>query len=430
MNMEQRTRSGDAGDEGGLTRLGDVARIKMGQSPPGSFVAELRDGAGMPFLQGNGEFGPTHPAPRLACSRPQRTCAPGDVLISVRAPVGAVNVADRAYCIGRGLGAVRFVEVLPRYGAHALRFSSSSLQRVAQGTTFGAVGRRELEALVLWRPPVDEQRRIAEILDTLDEAIRKTEQLLGKLSQVKQGLLVDLLTRGVDEDGELRRPPRELRTRGGRPLPKAWVMGGILDVAPPDRQAIVTGPFGAQLCSSDFVAAGVPLLRIGNVQWGYLDLSDLLYVSSAKAASLDRYRVRRGDLLFARQGATTGRNALADERVEGHLINYHLIRVATDPGRCDPIYLHAAINSEDVQRQVNREKGRSTREGVSTATLAAFRFPLPPIDEQRRIAAVLVAHNNRAQAEEAKIQKLSLLKRGLMEDLLTGRVRALPAGAP
>jgi type I restriction enzyme S subunit len=117
-------------------------------------------------------------------------------------------------------------------------------------------------------------------------------------------------------------------------MPKGWRLGSLLDVADPTRQPILTGPFGADLGNDDFVTDGVPVLRIGNVQQGYLDLSDLLFVTDAKAHELERYKVRAGDLLFARQGATTGRNTLATDLVDGYLINYHIIRVALDENRC------------------------------------------------------------------------------------------------
>jgi type I restriction enzyme, S subunit len=283
-----------------------------------------------------------------------------------------------------------------------------------------------LAAAELPTPPAAEQRRIAEILDTLDAAIRKTEQLIAKLKQVKQGLLHDLLTHGIDDDGRLRDPerrPEQFNETALGLLPVSWRVGSLLDVGATDRQPILTGPFGAQLGSSDFRNAGIPILRIGNVQWGYLDLDELMHVSEEKAERLTRYRVRPGDLLFARQGATTGRNALADGRTDGFLINYHIIRVATDLSRCHPTFLYSVFNSPVIQQQVDREKGRSTREGVSTSTLTSLLLPLPPIGEQIRFAGIVEAHDARAQREEAAVSKLRLLKHGLMEDLLTGRVR-------
>ncbi|MBS1911107.1 MAG: restriction endonuclease subunit S [Bacteroidetes bacterium] len=271
-----------------------------------------------------------------------------------------------------------------------------------------------------------EQHRIAAVLDTIAAAIANAEAVIAKLRQIRSGLLHDLLTRGIDENGELRDPvehPEQFRETEVGSIPNEWNVLGILDIASNDRQAILTGPFGAELGHNDFVREGIPLLRIGNVQAGYIDFSDLLFVSQEKALALNRYRVQPGDLLFARQGATTGRNALVPDSVDGFLINYHIIRVAVDRTKCEPILLHAIFNSETVQRQINRDKGRGTREGINSHEIASLRFALPRIDEQQRCLTVLNALSTDIEHEELSLAKLRSLKAGLMDDLLTGRVR-------
>ena len=131
--------------------LGRLAELRMGQSPPGSVVGELRDG--LPFLQGNAEFGVRSPRPRYQCNEAPRRAEPDDVLISVRAPVGAINIADQACGIGRGLAAVRFSKLDQRFGHRALQETAIMLDRVSQGTTFAAIGRTELASLRLPVPP-------------------------------------------------------------------------------------------------------------------------------------------------------------------------------------------------------------------------------------------------------------------------------------
>lgn len=266
-----------------------------------------------------------------------------------------------------------------------------------------------------------EQNRIAKILSTVDEAIKQTEALIVKTQQIKAGLMHDLFTRGVTADGQLKPAARSSRTEFGL-LPEGWTAGTLLDVADEKRQPILTGPFGADLGTDDFVDDGVPVLRIGNVQAGYLDLADLLFVTPIKAQELARYVIRSGDLLFARQGATTGRNALANDDADGCLINYHIIRVALDHDKCAPLFIEAAFNGDMVKRQVERDKGRGTREGINTAQLKALRVPLAPVYEQRTIAEVLAAQNEDVQALILERDKLWKLKQGLMRDLLTGAV--------
>lgn len=316
---------------------------------------------------------------------------------------------------------------LPDFFFHVAKHAELYLKGQTNGTGIPHVDRELLEAIQVFRPTPSEQQVIAKILDTLDTTIHETESIIGKLKAVKQGLLHDLLTRGIDTNGELRphqsEAPQLYKTSPLGWIPKEWSICGVLDVAPNDRQCILTGPFGAQLGQADFVAEGVPVLRIGNVQSGYIDWSDLQFVSYRKAVQLGRFSILPGDLLFARQGATTGRNALADERSNGALINYHIIRVAVDTELCEPVYLHALFNSEHSKGQVDQEKGRGTREGINSKQIASLKFALPPIAEQKGLVARINTVNDAAANEAELLTKLLLKKTGLMNDLLTGRVR-------
>jgi type I restriction enzyme S subunit len=276
-------------------------------------------------------------------------------------------------------------------------------------------------------PDVREQTAIAEILSTVDLAIEQTDALIAKQQRIKTGLMQDFLTRGIDEHGNLRsEQTHQFKDSPLGRIPQEWFVGTLLDATARNRQPILTGPFGADLGDDDFVEEGIPVLRIGNVQRGRLDLSDLLFVSMDKAAELNRYLVKTGDLLFARQGATTGRNALANERANGCLINYHIIRVALDHDRCAPPVIEAMFDSELVKRQIDREKGRGTREGINTAQLKALQLKLPPVSEQRMIASLLQVLEKRDAETRQLSAKLLRHKAALMQDLLTGKRRVTP----
>lgn len=299
--------------------------------------------------------------------------------------------------------------------------TSAYFAQRATGSTRYGLSTRTIAQTPLRLAPLVEQQRIAAILTSLDTAIDAAEALTEKHQQIKAGLMYDLFTRGIGSEGQLREPSASVMTKSGR-LPSGWRLGSILELTDPDRQPILTGPFGADLGSGDFVDEGVPVLRIGNVQAGWLNLADLLFVSPRKASLLSRYRVKEGDLLFARQGATTGRNALADSRVDGSLINYHIIRVALDHRRCAPLFVEAAFASDLVTRQIERDKGRGTREGINTAQITSLAFPIASLSEQRQIATVLAAQNARIKADLEVLQCLQMQKQGLMQDLLTGKV--------
>jgi len=308
-----------------------------------------------------------------------------------------------------------------------LEYRYDELRSRSAGGGRAGLTKRLIEQVPMPLPPEQEQIKIAEVLSACDKAIEQTAKLAVKQRRIKAGVSDDLLKRGIDEAGNLRSEDvHEFKDSTLGRIPSGWSVGTLLAITERTRQPILTGPFGADLGEDDFVEEGVPVLRIGNVQRGRLDLDDLVFVSPAKALELSRYAIKAGDLLFARQGATTGRNALASEDVAGWLINYHIIRVALDHDRCAPRFIEAMFDSDLVRRQVDQEKGRGTREGINTAQLKALQLKLPPVDEQRRIAAILRALDAREAVTRESLSKLRHLKAGLMHDLLTGRKRVTP----
>jgi len=175
-----------------VNELGEFAYFEMGQSPSSTYVSE--DEIGLPFLQGNAEFGEIYPVPDSFCSQPKKICETGDILISVRAPVGDLNKADQKYVIGRGLAAIRFIDMSSEFGWHFLNEQARGLTSVAQGTTFKAISKSDLKDLKVVLPSIAEQHRISTVLDAHDARIRAEEAVLAKRRQVKRGLMADLLT--------------------------------------------------------------------------------------------------------------------------------------------------------------------------------------------------------------------------------------------
>jgi len=172
----------------------ELATIIMGQSPPSSTYN--REGKGLPFLQGKMEFGDVYPSPVLYCSHPIKIAEPNDILISVRAPVGDVNVAPYKLCIGRGLAAIRFNLNRANHWFYFYYFQKikSFLENLGKGSTFKAITKEDLENLKVPYPPFFEQQKIAEILLTFDKKLEIERNEKAKLERIKQGLMDLLLT--------------------------------------------------------------------------------------------------------------------------------------------------------------------------------------------------------------------------------------------
>ena len=378
-------------------RLGDVAQLKMGQSPPGSSVTDF-DG-GLPFLQGNAEFGSRCPTATLQCEEAARRSGPGDSLISVRAPVGAINRADREYGIGRGLAAVTFDMVDPDFGHHALFEWSRDLQRVSQGTTFSAIGRIELAALQFPVPPLEEQRRIAEILDTIDETIKATEGSIAKLRFAHEALQQKLVPARANDGVE------------------EALLGALVD----SKRPIVYGI----LMPGEHVMGGVPVIKVRDIQDGEIaSRQTLLHTSPLIDQQYARSRVRKGDLLFTIRGSV-GRTAIVPESHDGANITQDTARIAaTGVNRS---YLVAVMATERFARFVGVHTIGQAVKGINLRELRRAPIPLIGRNEQEIAGVALDGSIASIGAECERLEKLRLLRTGLAADLLSGRVRTVAA---
>jgi type I restriction enzyme S subunit len=176
--------SGDSLPEGwARAKLPEIATISMGQSPPGASYNE--SGEGLPFFQGKADFGDRHPRIRVWCTDPRRVAEPGDVLLSVRAPVGPTNVADRRCIIGRGLAAIRPISPIPAgFVLFYLRLVEPVLAEQGTGSTFTAVNRDHLESLEVGVPPLPEQHRILGKVEALLARVNATRERLARVTPI------------------------------------------------------------------------------------------------------------------------------------------------------------------------------------------------------------------------------------------------------
>ncbi len=170
--------------------LKEIADVTMGQSPPGTTYNE--NGSGLPFFQGKAEFGHIYPTVRKWCTAPSRVAKQGDILLSVRAPVGPTNLAPCECCIGRGLAAIRAKEgvVEQKYLWFFFKQLEPILSKRGQGSTFKAIKRAEINAIPIPLPPLSEQRRIVEILDQADALRKKRAEADAKAARILFALFI------------------------------------------------------------------------------------------------------------------------------------------------------------------------------------------------------------------------------------------------
>ena len=314
--------------------------------------------------------------------------------------------------------------LLSEYLYYALTQSSDNVLRCVDESSHGT-GRLETKALGNVRiriPPPAEQRRIAEILDTVDETIRATELLIAKLEQMKQGLMHDLLTRGVDDGRFLRDPASEpgrfVESALGL-LPAGW------SVAPLGELAVIAGGVTLGRDTSGPGTVALPYLRVANVQDGFIDTSEMKLVRVYEE-EVPRYRLESGDVLMTEGGDfdKLGRGAVWDGRVDPCLHQNHIFRVRCDRSRLLPNFLAVFSGSATGKRYFLRSSKQTTNlASINMTQLKSCPVPTPPLLEQSRIVEVFAREEQASLGEARYLSKLRRLRAGLMDDLLTGRVR-------
>ena len=298
------------------------------------------------------------------------------------------------------------------------------LERFATGSTNSHVRVSPSETLC-WDvpvPPLPEQRRIAELLDTLDDAIRKTGQVIAKLQQMKQGLLHDLLTRGIDEHGDLRDPDRYPEQFKDSPLgriPKGWNVQTLASVT--DMQV------GFAFKSEWFRETGtVRLMRGDNVGVGTPDWKTPRFLSTRRMKEFTEYLLEAGDVVVGMDRTFTGSGVKVSVISDTDLPALLVQRVGRfRPTGCTRPFLRYLLSWPRFLRSLQGQQKGMDIPHLSKTDILAPLVPVPPIDEQFAIGTTLDASSSRLAGELRSIDKVRMLKAGLLDALLTGRVRTL-----
>jgi type I restriction enzyme S subunit len=300
------------------------------------------------------------------------------------------------------------------------------LPKLNEATGVPSISREWLSKIRFFNPGQPRQSRIADILQTIDRAIEKTEALIEKYQQIKAGLMHDLFTRGIGPDGHLR-PPREQapelyqKTPIGW-IPKEWEILGVSDVL----ESIVDGPFGSNLKTEHYVQdPGVRVVRLQNVlEYEYND-ADRAYISENHASMLIRNKVVADDVLIAGLGEKrfpVGRSCYYPENFPFAINKADCFRARCVPEIALNKFFMLFLNSVAARNQIRKFEQGVTRPRINTGNLKRLRVSVPPLDEQRSICAHFESIQQRIGIERTNLEKLQKQKSGLMHDLLTGEV--------
>lgn len=283
--------------------------------------------------------------------------------------------------------------------------------------TRSKLNKSELEKIELDFPETkDEEDKIAKILSTADAVIEKTQAAIAKYKAIKQGMLQDLFTRGIDLNTNTLRPryqdaPELYKESKLGMIPREWEEKSL------EESTDYVDYRGKTPPKSDF---GVFLVTAKNIRFGYIDyeISKEYIREDSFESAMSRGKVKLGDVLFTTE-APLGNVAQIDR--EDVALAQRVIKYRGFDNLLDNDYLALCLMSDGFQRQLFSEATGTTVLGIKGSRLHKLKITIPRLDEQRFIVKRLKAIDNKLQTEQTYLQKMQSLKKGLMEDLLSGR---------
>ncbi|MCY4029345.1 MAG: restriction endonuclease subunit S [Acidobacteria bacterium] len=350
--------------------------------------------------------------------------------------------------------------------------------RAARGVGIHHLGAKTLSGWALHLPPLGEQRRIVETVDSyltrLDNVVATLERVRRHMKRYRASILNAAVEgRLVPTEAELGRAEgrdyepasvllerilaarrrrwevaelARMKAAGRTPrndkwkaryqepvapdsealpsLPRGWCWASVEMLGGADDQPVLTGPFGTALGKTDFVANGTPVLTIGSLDTTGIDMRKSLYVTRKKADELRRYSLEAGDVLFSRM-ASVGRAGLVDHTLSGALFNYHLMRLRLDRRAISaPFFVMYVRGSAVVKSHVMNVNHGVTRDGINTAQLLRLPVPLPPRAEQDRITsevdALLSPEHAQLDFVQSSVLRFARLRQTILKRAVEG----------
>jgi type I restriction enzyme, S subunit len=382
--------------------LGEISQIVMGQSPSSSAYNEI--GEGKPLVQGNADIKKRLTVPRIWTSEITKECRIGDIIMTVRAPVGAIAKSTHNSCLGRGVCAITPNKVNSEYLFQLLISYEEKWKRIEQGSTFTAVNGQDIKQLKLLLPPLPEQQKIAEILSTVDEKIEVIDQQIEQTKQLKKGLMQRLLTKGIGH--------AKFKDSVLGEIPMGWEVGLLENFAlrksghTPNKQ--------------------FPEYYDGNIKWVSLADSKSLdkrwiddtkiKISSEGLKNSSAVMLSKGTVILLRD-ASVGRSAVIKEpmAVSQHFIGYSCME------KLNNWFLYYYF--QKLKPHFERIAIGSTIKTIGLPYFKKMVIPIPSIKEQEYIANLLLTTDDKIDTLESKKLHYQTLKKGLMQKLLTGKIR-------
>lgn len=401
-----------------IVRLKSAAKIIAGQSPEGDTVN--KDGIGLPFFQGKAEFGTTNPIAENYCEAPPKIAEVGDLLVSVRAPVGDLNIADKRCGIGRGLAAIRFKN--NKFVFRFLEAAKQVLVSYGTGSTFEAVSSSDIGNLLVPMPSDADQQKIAVYLDekaaAIDEAVAKKRRQVELLKEKRAAVINQAVTKGLD-------PKAELIDSGvpwlGR-MPKGWeikklrhvtemIVSNVDKLTSPDELPVRLCNY-VDVYKNEVIHEGLPFM-----------------VATATPYEISNYRIRIDDVLITKDSEEwndIGVPAYVAMEASDLVSGYHLAILRSHKRVMSGRFLAWQLRGAWAKAQFSCRANGITRYALSHGAIKDLKLVIPSFSDQQKIAAYLdekTAAIDRALAEIGRsIELLTEYRSSLITNVVTGKV--------
>ncbi|MEV4689055.1 restriction endonuclease subunit S [Microbacterium sp. LWH3-1.2] len=388
-------------------RLGDpeVSEVFLGQSPPSATYNEHREG--LPFYQGKADFGLVHPTPRVWCRQGSKFAKPNDVLISVRAPVGDVNMATEDAVIGRGVSAIRAAEgVDPWYLYFALGFMKPALEAQATGSTFASVNGATLRDLQIPLVPFEDQTAISRTLRLLLTQLQGEERALESAAETKAAAMQRLFSQGLRDE-----PQKE--TEIGQ-IPEGWELATI------DKHFSVTsGGTPSRGNDSYWVGGTIPWVKTTEVNYSVIT-ETAEHITQAGLDGSAAKMLGTGTLLMAMYGQGVTRGKVGILGIEASCNQACAAMTPTDDDVL-PRYLYHFLTSRYEAIRLLAHGGQ--QQNLNLDIVRKIDVPVPSTtDEQQEIVDVLDALDRKIDLHRRKRDVIGQLFKSLLHKLMTGEV--------
>lgn len=406
------------------TRLKFESSINMGQSPNSDDCNQ--DGYGLPFLQGNAEFGVKSPSPKQYCDIPRKVANKGDLLFSVRAPVGALNAADQQYGIGRGLCAIASYDMLASdFLWWLIPVIKSELNSVSTGSTFEAVSVEQVENVVFFRPSLNEQQQIANFLDhetaKIDTLIEKQQQLIKLLKEKRQAVISYAVTKGLNPNA----PMRDSGVEWLGEVPEHWC--GL------PLKLLVRTRKGVAFKSDDFCDNGIRVVKASDIKQLSIRTSDV-FLPEKFVGAYPKAVLVSGDIILSTVGSNpdvinsaVGQIGMVPQELAGTLLNQNTVVYDPDEKNVIREYLFFVLQMRGYRDYLDlHAHGTANQSSLSIEDMLSFQVSLPPINEQVEICNYLNTQQEKLTALEQRAQESELLlkerRTALISAAVTGKI--------